>query len=97
MAAPVEGLYRCPKCDGTDMYFQRKQEITGLGGIYGQRARMVKRPFCRACDVEGALNDKVVDEDYKQLVSKRSNVISFSIIGFLAFLFLIFYIGLSTA
>lgn len=35
------------------MYFAKKQEIRGLGGIYGQRAREVLRPFCTTCDIEG--------------------------------------------
>lgn len=43
----------CPKCAGKDMYYAKKQEITGLGGIYGQRAKQVVRPFCVNCDVEG--------------------------------------------
>ena len=45
--------YECPKCKSKEMYFTKKQEITGLGGIYGQRARMVLRPFCQNCDIEG--------------------------------------------
>jgi hypothetical protein len=44
--------YVCPKCSGTDVYFRNKQKITGLGGIYGNRQKEVKAPFCRKCDIE---------------------------------------------
>ncbi len=42
----------CPKCNGTDVYFTKKQIITGIGGIYGNRQKEVERPFCRKCDIE---------------------------------------------
>jgi hypothetical protein len=42
----------CPKCNGNDVYFNKKQIITGFGGILGNRQREVERPFCRKCDIE---------------------------------------------
>jgi hypothetical protein len=42
----------CPKCEGTQVYFAKKQIITGLGGIYGNRSKEVLRPFCKKCDIE---------------------------------------------
>jgi hypothetical protein len=48
----MEKEYSCPKCDGTDVYFAKKQVITGVGGIYGNRAREERRPFCKVCDIE---------------------------------------------
>ena len=47
--------YVCPKCKGTDVYFANKQKITGIGGIYGNRQKEVKAPFCRKCDIEADL------------------------------------------
>ena len=45
----MERTYQCPKCGGNDIYFAKRQRITGLGGIYGNRARMVDTPICRVC------------------------------------------------
>jgi hypothetical protein len=42
----------CPKCNGNDVYFNKKQIITGVGGVWGNRQREVERPFCRKCDIE---------------------------------------------
>lgn len=47
----TEFKFECPKCLGTDVYFADQQIITGLGGIYGSRAKQIKKPFCRNCDV----------------------------------------------
>ena len=41
--------YKCPRCGGDDIYFAKRQRITGVGGIYGNKARMVKTALCRAC------------------------------------------------
>ena len=48
----MDAEFECPKCGGNDAYSARKQEVVGLGGIYGSRQREVKRPFCRTCDIE---------------------------------------------
>lgn len=45
----MEKTYKCPRCGGTDIYFAKRQRITGLGGVYGNRAKMVDTPLCRAC------------------------------------------------
>lgn len=45
----MERTYKCPKCGGNDIYFAKRQRITGLGGIYGNRAKMVDTPLCRVC------------------------------------------------
>jgi hypothetical protein len=47
--------YVCPKCKGKDVYFANKQKITGIGGIYGNRQKEFKAPFCRKCDIEADL------------------------------------------
>ena len=44
--------YVCPKCKGTDVYFAKKQILTGIGGVWGNRAKEVQRPFCKECDIE---------------------------------------------
>ena len=70
--------YVCPKCSGTDVYFGNKQKITGVGGIYGNRQKEVKAPFCRKCDIEA---DPIpVGEDGKvlsgaELARHRANAI----------------------
>lgn len=56
---------KCPRCGSSEFYFAKRQVITGLGGIYGQRARMVKTPLCKACG-------EVVDYDRR---SKRQIVL----------------------
>ena len=43
--------FECPKCLGRDVYFAERQVITGIGGIWGNRGKSVKKPFCRKCDV----------------------------------------------
>jgi hypothetical protein len=48
----LRGKLVCPKCGSDDLYYAKKLVITGVGGIYGNRARDVQRPFCRACDIE---------------------------------------------
>lgn len=45
----MELTYQCPKCGGNDIYFAKRQRITGLGGIYGNRAKMVDTPLCKVC------------------------------------------------
>jgi hypothetical protein len=57
--------YVCPKCNGTDVYFAKKQIITGVGGVYGNRQKEVDRPFCRKCDIEA--NPTPVGKDGKVL------------------------------
>lgn len=51
----------CPKCNGTDVYFAKKQIITGLGGIYGNRQKEVERAFCRKCDIEAPATGRDTD------------------------------------
>lgn len=51
----------CPKCNGTDVYFAKKQVITGLGGIYGNRQKEVERAFCRKCDIEAPATGRDTD------------------------------------
>ena len=41
--------YICPRCQGTDVYFAKRQRITGVGGIYGNRAKMLPTALCKAC------------------------------------------------
>ena len=61
--------YKCPKCSGEDVYFNKKQVITGIGGIYGNRQKEVERPFCRKCDIEA--NQIVIGEDGKVIPQEQ--------------------------
>ncbi len=45
----MELTYQCPKCGGNDIYFAKRQRIVGLGGIYGNRGKMVDTPLCKVC------------------------------------------------
>ena len=45
----MSGTYKCPRCGGKDIYFAKRQRISGLGGIYGNRAKMVKTALCKEC------------------------------------------------
>lgn len=40
--------FECPKCFGTEVYFANRPISTGIFGI---RAKQVKTPYCRSCDV----------------------------------------------
>lgn len=48
----MSDVYECPKCNSQDVYFGTKTILGGLGGIYGNRSKDVRRPFCRTCDIE---------------------------------------------
>jgi hypothetical protein len=55
--------YKCPRCGGTDIYFAQRQRITGVGGIYGNRAKMVKTALCKEC---GENADLIRDKKERQ-------------------------------
>jgi hypothetical protein len=58
--------YKCPRCGGTDIYFAQRQRITGVGGIYGNRAKMVKTPLCKECGENADLiRDKKETRKYR--------------------------------
>jgi len=59
----AEYKYECPRCDGTEVYFAKRQEITGVGGVYGNRARMVQTPLCKGCG-EKMNSQRVHSETY---------------------------------
>jgi hypothetical protein len=48
----MSAVYECPKCNSQDVYFGNKTIVGGIGGIYGNRSKDVRRPFCRTCDIE---------------------------------------------
>ena len=48
----MSNVYECPKCNSQDVYFGAKTILGGIGGIYGNRSKDVRRPFCRTCDIE---------------------------------------------
>lgn len=50
--ARMSAVYECPKCNSQDVYFGNKTIVGGIGGIYGNRSKDVRRPFCRTCDIE---------------------------------------------
>ena len=57
--------YKCPRCGGTDIYFAQRQRITGVGGIYGNNAKMVKTALCKEC---GENADLIRDKKAKQTI-----------------------------
>lgn len=57
--------YVCPKCKGTEVYFAKKQILTGIGGIWGNKAKEVQRPFCMKCDIEA--NSMNLDSEGNQV------------------------------
>lgn len=46
----------CPRCGGTDIYIAKRERITGLGGIYGNRAKMEDTFLCKACGENAEVN-----------------------------------------
>ena len=57
--------------------------MTGLGGIYGNRSKMVRTPLCKACGehVENDVNDNL-------FVFKVIGIVSIFVIAFLLILVL---------
>jgi hypothetical protein len=72
--------YICPRCGGTEIYFARRQEIKGLGGIYGQRAKMVNTPLCKACGETANVKLKEMTKEQEQKIYKGLAI--FSVIAF---------------
>lgn len=42
--------YKCPKCGGTDFFMSKRNVMTGIGGIWGNRGGVKEFPVCRVCD-----------------------------------------------
>jgi hypothetical protein len=40
----------CPKCGGTDYFFSKRNVITGIGGVWGNRGGVKQFPVCKVCD-----------------------------------------------
>ena len=78
--------YVCPKCNGTDVYWAKKQILTGLGGIWGNRAKEVQRPFCRECDIEANSVNLSSEGDEIKTWTPRAKVINVILIGIALFL-----------
>jgi hypothetical protein len=67
----MEAEFECPKCGGNDAYSARKQQVVGLGGLYGSRQKEVKRPFCRTCDIEMfSVKQEAATENFEILAKK---------------------------
>ena len=75
--------YLCPRCNGTDIYFAKRQRITGVGGIYGNKAQMVDTPLCRGC---GETADVILDAKER---SKYKFAVAAAIIGVTVFVVLV--------
>ena len=84
--------YLCPRCDGTEIYFAKRQRITGVGGIYGNKAVMVNTPLCKAC---GETANIVLDAQERK---KRGWLIAVAVVGivFTFFLVVAFVIDVSS-
>lgn len=75
--------YLCPRCDGTEIYFAKRQRITGLGGIYGNRAVMVNTPLCKEC---GETANVILNKRERK---KRGWVIVVAVLGIIFTVFLV--------
>ena len=75
--------YTCPRCQGTEIYFAKRERMTGLGGIYGNRSKMVRTPLCKACaeHVENDVSDNL-------FVFKVIGIVSIFVLAFLLILVL---------
>ena len=71
----MSGTYKCPRCDGKDIYFAQRQRITGSGGIYGNRARMVKTALSRSCGENADFTADAAD------VRTLKKVVLFAVLG----------------
>jgi hypothetical protein len=40
----------CPKCGGTDYFLSKRNVITGIGGVWGNRGGVKQFPVCKVCD-----------------------------------------------
>jgi hypothetical protein len=69
--------YQCPKCGGTDFFMSKRNVVTGIGGIYGNRGGVKEFPVCRVCD---EIMDKVPETSQELLSSPMTWVGLFSII-----------------
>lgn len=67
----MDAEFECPKCGGNDAYSAKKQQVVGLGGIYGSRQREVKRPFCRNCDIEMFNVKQEAAREQSEIVAKK--------------------------
>ena len=72
------GSYNCPRCHGTEIYFAKRQRMTGFGGIYGTRSKMVNTPLCKTCG-----ENAEYDGDETTYVFKMIGKISIIVIAFL--------------
>jgi predicted nucleic acid-binding Zn ribbon protein len=75
--------YLCPRCNGAEIYFAKRQRITGLGGIYGNRAVMVNTPLCKQC---GETANVILDARERK---KRGVAIAFAVIGIVFAVFIV--------
>jgi hypothetical protein len=79
--------YKCPRCGGTEIYFAKRQRITGSGGIYGNKARMVKTALCKSC---GELADWTADAgDIRRL----KKILTLTALGFTALIVLLILVS----
>ena len=69
--------YKCPKCGGTDLFWSKRNVITGIGGIYGNRGGVKEFPVCRVCD---EIMEKVPETTEELLRSPRTWLGFFSIL-----------------
>ena len=68
-----------PRCDGTDIYFAQRQRITGVGGIHGNKAQMVKTALCKVCGENADFTPDVAD------VRRLKKVLTIVIVGVVLF------------
>ena len=60
--------YKCPRCEGTDIYFAQRPRIQGVGGVYGNKEVMVKTALCKNCGENADLiTDSITPKGFLKL------------------------------
>jgi hypothetical protein len=39
----------CPRCGETEVYIAERETMTGIGGVWGNRIKLVRRVICKDC------------------------------------------------
>ena len=75
----MEYNYVCPRCGNSEVYFAKRQVITGFGGGW---ARMADTPLCKNC---GEIANGTLIEMTKEQKQKRNRLAYFllTVIGLL--------------
>jgi len=77
--------FTCPKCGGSDYFFSKRNVITGIGGVWGNRGGVKKFPVCKVCDE--IMSEPHKWDDQPVTSNRGSSGVSglWVVIGFIAF------------